>query len=294
MILTSFSFLFSFFSDLTQWLESEVEKGELVLALGTSLAGVYSDRVVVKAAERFWKGREEGGGWGKGPRVVESPSPKDKGGFLPTAPNYCASSSSSPAPSFSSSSTPKNQQHLGAVIINLQHTRLDPYTSLRIYGKLDEVFALLAEELSLPTIPTTFQHTLTDSLPSSPFVYEVPYDEEGLLSETKKTTWDLREGKAVKMVAGPGKGFVGRIFSVPSPSSLSSSSSCSSSSSSSSSLSPDGACPIFCVEIPCTQNECLKCSPKKYILGYWWVNEAVKGAVPRLPFVSVEGEGKEE
>ena len=238
-----------------------------MLALGTSLAGVYSDRVVVKAAERFWKGREEGGGWGEGPRVVESPSPKDKGGFLPTAPNYCPSSSSS-TPSISSSSLPKAQQHLGAVIINLQHTRLDPYTSLRIYGKLDEVFALLTEELSLPAIPSSFSHTLSpSSSSSSPFVFEVPYDEEGFLSESKKTIWDLRQGKEVKLTAGPGEGFVGRIFSVPSPS--------------------DGACPIFCVELPCTQNECLRCVPKKYILGYWWVNEAVKGAVPRLPFVSV-------
>eukprot|EP00808_Paulinella_micropora_P012696 g18620.t1 len=118
------------------------------------------------------------------------------------------------------------QRALGAVIIGLQRTQHDHSAALRIFGKIDDVMALLATELGLPVpdqdigyVPTVAPGCLV-----KPDVFLVPYSNQGKLLKTSgkeekvaadednkqmHTTWDLTKGAQVKVTQGPGKGFTG-------------------------------------------------------------------------------------
>lgn len=65
----------------------------------------------------------------------------------------------------------KKRKGLGTVMINLQRTHLDASCSLRIWGKADQVFSMLAKEMAIPTeripLPLPCVRTLC------------PYDETG-------------------------------------------------------------------------------------------------------------------
>lgn len=103
---------------------------------------------------------------------------------------------------------------LGSIIVGLQRTPLDHICSLRLYGTIDEVVALLAEELKI-TIPP--YKTFVPDIPSKALVkkdvYKVPYNKKGKLSTNPNEwiVWDLSRGAKVKCVSGPGKGFSGQM-----------------------------------------------------------------------------------
>jgi len=102
----------------------------------------------------------------------------------------------------------------GAVIVGLQRTPLDEICSVRIYGTIDEVVALLAEELKI-AIPA--YKTFVPDIPSSAIVkkdvYRVPYNRAGNLEKDRKKwiLWNLSRNAKVKCVSGPGKGFSGEM-----------------------------------------------------------------------------------
>merc|ERR1740130_761080 len=77
-------------------------EADLAIAVGTSLCGMNSDRVVTSAANRAAKGL---------------------------------------------------QGQFGSVVIGLQRTVLDETSTLRIFARCDDVFAMLAQELAVDVLP---------------------------------------------------------------------------------------------------------------------------------------------
>jgi len=80
---------------------------------------------------------------------------------------------------------------LGTVIVNLQQTKQDGISSLRIFSQTDAVFSSLLDKLSL-------------SLPSTPKYNEenravVPYNKYGRRSTTTKMVLDLSEGQPIRL-----------------------------------------------------------------------------------------------
>src|SRR3990167_9107078 len=78
---------------------------------------------------------------------------------------------------------------LGTVIINLQQTRLNDYSAIRIWAKLDDVFASILKKLNLnlnkrdPKISAALKDQ-----------FIVPYDSNGNLDLSRRMIWDLRVG----------------------------------------------------------------------------------------------------
>jgi hypothetical protein len=104
---------------------------DLVLAVGTSLCGMNADRIVSSAAERAAVRR---------------------------AAEASLKAEHKRKPSFSSKYTSKaSEQHdavgetLGSVIVSIQKTVHDKFSSLRIFGLIDDVMSILTEELGIDT-----------------------------------------------------------------------------------------------------------------------------------------------
>ena len=82
---------------------------------------------------------------------------------------------------------------LGMVLINLQQTALDGESTLRLFGKTDDVLGSLLAELGVAA-PL-----------ERPFVFTgsrrvvVPYDEDGNRSSTVRMWWDLSVGAKIKL-----------------------------------------------------------------------------------------------
>lgn len=102
----------------------------------------------------------------------------------------------------------------GAVIVGLQQTQYDSISSIRIYGKIDEVVSLLTREMGLQIAPfKRFQPDIPPEAIVGHEVYKVPYDSDGKLTKNpdEMIVWDLRFGQKIKVVYGAGKGFKGTI-----------------------------------------------------------------------------------
>jgi len=101
------------------------------------------------------------------------------------------------------------------VLVNLQQTQYDELASLRIFAKLDDVLTLLAVELGIAGKVKPMDHTYKPDCPEGSVVQEdvvlVPFDGEGRPS-SKRTTWDLRVGKLLRITGGPYEGCVGQII----------------------------------------------------------------------------------
>jgi NAD-dependent SIR2 family protein deacetylase len=96
---------------------------------------------------------------------------------------------------------------LGLVIINLQCTPYDHLSTLRIYGSLDQVLQLLAEEL-LPDSAVAPMNTLCLHQPLQENVlqedvFRIPFDSNGFFSEDEYQILDLRVGSWIQLTAGP-------------------------------------------------------------------------------------------
>jgi hypothetical protein len=145
--------------DLCEWRDKWTTETDLVLVLGTSLAGMSTDN------------------------MVHTVSKKAASGVA-----------------------------IGSVIISIQCTPHDKESSLRIFCKLDEVFELLAKEMSLKVAP------LDAPLPSEPKeVFMVPYDRAGKLLKdikdtSKYTKLDLSKGARVMQTQGHFRGALGTVI----------------------------------------------------------------------------------
>jgi NAD-dependent SIR2 family protein deacetylase len=96
---------------------------------------------------------------------------------------------------------------LGLVIINLQCTPYDELSTLRIYGCLDRVLELLAEELLLDLavapMNTICPHQPLQENVLEEDVFRIPFDSHGFFSEEESQVLDLRVGSWIQLTAGP-------------------------------------------------------------------------------------------
>lgn len=169
----------------------------------------------------------------------------------------------------------------GAVIISLQQTYYDDVCALRIFGKLDKILGMLAEHMKLDVLPAGKIYVPDYPLSASPthHVFRVPYNAvTGERSvDDSSFLWDLNVGKKIKIVYGPGDGFVGTMMGVDERGN-------------------------YIVEFPrlvAHKDEWLiersldeypdrdPRAPEEYVMGPWWVESAVKGLCDRLPFISM-------
>jgi NAD-dependent SIR2 family protein deacetylase len=144
---------------------------------------------------------------------------------------------------------------LGTVIINLQQTPLDDKCVIRVWAKLDDAFRLLAEKLEIDADPVPFSWRKKIGKKN---VFIVPYDAEGRKSDTCKMEWDLRPGAEVRV---PIEGAMN--FGVTGK------------------MGPTSRDDAYYVDL----NE--KIFPVRRLLGMWWVDAALRGAVPQLPVVNI-------
>merc|ERR1712146_492318 len=159
----------------------------------------------------------------------------------------------------------------GLVIINLQETPYDEFSSLRIYATIDAVMEMLAEALGISDMVKSMEHVHKPSLAPQSQIQEdlflVPFDAHGNPSE-EKTIWDLREGSRVRLTGGPYAGDVGKIMGKNDDGHYRI-------------RFEDSLHPIFKV----------KYRPFSLWLGNWWLEEASRGYAispgGKLPFVNV-------
>jgi len=116
--------------DLVHRLRETTEECDLVIAMGTSLSGVSADQIVRRVATRSHKCRAQA----EQPPQSGEPS-KGNGGKDGDGVVVDPDGASVQPPS------------LGAVIINVQQTRLDGLASLRVFAKVDDVMKMLQTEL---------------------------------------------------------------------------------------------------------------------------------------------------
>ena len=126
-------------ADLVERLRETTRTTDLVIAMGTSLSGVMADSLVSSVGHRAAEEREAHPA--KDRRL--KPVGKDRAG---------GPDSISMPPS------------AGVVIINVQQTRLDQLSTLRIFAKLDDVLKLLSKELELsPAAPWPMKTSAQDT-----------------------------------------------------------------------------------------------------------------------------------
>jgi len=171
---------------------------------------------------------------------------------------------------------------MGLVMVNLQQTQYDGLSQLRIFGKLDQVMTMLAEELGISDKVKPTGHVYTPQCAEGSVVKEdvflVPFDENGCPSEAK-TTWDLRVGQFAKITGGPYEGNVGQIVE----------------------KSNAGHYRILCKGFPIAGNAFADSNLPSHFaikrdfslwLGNWWSEEATKGfgIMPggKIPVVTVD------
>mmetsp|Transcript_32200 Transcript_32200/g.62982 ORF Transcript_32200/g.62982 Transcript_32200/m.62982 type:complete len:589 (+) Transcript_32200:70-1836(+) len=160
---------------------------------------------------------------------------------------------------------------LGSVIISLQQTQLDESSSLRIFAKIDDVMALLQEEMNLQLRPPKLYklEVPQKNRTKVPDVFKLPYDDKGHLlpasdrdKEHKFLSLDLSEDSYVVLVSGPHQGDFGEVTGKNS----------------------EGHFKIrFHHSIKSGSQ--FK-APFVRILGLWWLDAAIKGDIPYLPIIN--------
>jgi len=174
-------------------LNAAVERSDLVLALGTSLSGVSADRIVstvgIKAVNQQEAGTTPITSGVKHLSVAQS---SDTGAPVEVDAEKVAG-------------TWQGGDVLGAVIVNVQQTRLDKIASLRIFAKLDDVMTALAMELALDVRPMV--HEATSALEGTHGRLSVwdglPYNPEtGERDHAKTTRLDLSAGRGIRLSDG--------------------------------------------------------------------------------------------
>jgi len=168
-------------------------------------------------------------------------------------------------------------QHAGSVVIGLQRTVLDEGATLRIFGRCDDVFAALAEEMSLD-VPGAwpegefFVPACLQGLAEEQYRFEVPYNAAGhRCADGATTTLDLTDDAEVAIPSGMHAGATGVVDGFDREGNL--------------------RC-RFMLKAPKGKLR----APVQMLLGRWWIQAAVDGTVPLLPVVSkpAAGEGGSE
>lgn len=168
----------------------------------------------------------------------------------------------------------KGSSCLGACIVGLQQTQYDGVSSVRIYGKIDQVMELLAKAMKLDVqkpnpgtcyVPTIAKKNIVAFDNDSKCILKVPYDKNGKLTQNpaKFTEWDLSKGARVKVTIGPGKGYVGTVVQRNAEGHIN-------------------------IRLPC-QREGSEDQGKTwvlYTLGLWWLETATKGTANLLPVIN--------
>jgi len=99
-------------------------------------------------------------------------------------------------------------QRAGLVIVNLQRTQYDELSNLRIFAKLDTVFAMLAEELGVEPA-AEYSPTIAAGSAVGEDQFLVPFDRRG--RRGGGSTLDLRKGQRLRLTQGPYAGDVGTV-----------------------------------------------------------------------------------
>eukprot|EP01012_Entosiphon_sulcatum_P007782 TRINITY_DN14066_c0_g1_i1.p1 TRINITY_DN14066_c0_g1~~TRINITY_DN14066_c0_g1_i1.p1 ORF type:complete len:536 (-),score=59.75 TRINITY_DN14066_c0_g1_i1:4-1584(-) len=139
-------------------------------------------------------------------------------------------------------------QALGTIIINLQRTRLDDISAVRIWAKLDDTFQRVAEVLGVivKTVPPAFV---------GGDVFTIPYDHEGKRSDEVRTVLDLRRGQKIRIPI-PQASTYNKVAEV--------------------------------VGKDHQGHFLLKFKERQRRLGRWWIECALSSAVEQLPVVNIE------
>eukprot|EP00442_Polarella_glacialis_P048205 CAMPEP_0115052976 /NCGR_PEP_ID=MMETSP0227-20121206/3243_1 /TAXON_ID=89957 /ORGANISM="Polarella glacialis, Strain CCMP 1383" /LENGTH=360 /DNA_ID=CAMNT_0002437211 /DNA_START=169 /DNA_END=1251 /DNA_ORIENTATION=+ len=160
----------------------------------------------------------------------------------------------------------------GSVIISLQRTVLDEEASLRIFGRCDDVFELLAQELELvvTTLLPAGEYFVPRALqgrPEQDFVFhELPYDLAGQhCNDGQVIDWDLRDDTELVIPRGVHAGAKGVIDG------------------------RDREGNLRCRFVLKPKVGKLR-APVMLLLGRWWIQAAVDGKVCTLPVVNVPAE----
>uniref|UniRef100_A0A7S4KEK3 Deacetylase sirtuin-type domain-containing protein n=1 Tax=Prymnesium polylepis TaxID=72548 RepID=A0A7S4KEK3_9EUKA len=147
----------------------------------------------------------------------------------------------------------------GTVLINLQRTVMDEHCQLRIFAPIDEVMALLAEELGVPVAPP--QHAATPPPPTpcagETDIFKVPCDADGRRSTSHTSVLDLRVGARLRIIGQPDWDVerCGTVATVTGKDSLGN----------------------YILQLPSGGDR------RTRTLGAWWVREAQLGRVPLMP-----------
>eukprot|EP00929_Paragymnodinium_shiwhaense_P056203 TRINITY_DN2812_c0_g1_i1.p1 TRINITY_DN2812_c0_g1~~TRINITY_DN2812_c0_g1_i1.p1 ORF type:complete len:596 (+),score=118.83 TRINITY_DN2812_c0_g1_i1:99-1790(+) len=154
----------------------------------------------------------------------------------------------------------KSKKALGTVIVALQQTQYDEVSSLRIFAPIDEVMALLVQELALEVSPAPAP---AGSLKQTHVFEDLPYGADGKLDRSKRTKLDLSQGKRVRLVNqqdwdAKKVGTEGVVMETQD------------------SLQEEGH---YAIRVGGGQVR---------VLGRWWLEAAASGSVPALPIVQAE------
>jgi hypothetical protein len=145
-------------SDLVARLRETCASSRLVIAMGTSLSGVAADQIVTRVANRAADAKREA--MRGSSRRLEA---IDEGCDAPTT------AAEPPAEAAAEAA-------LGAVIINVQQTRLDGLACLRIFAKIDDVCRMLAKELRVDVPTAAAALAVREGQVRTTDVWELPYD----------------------------------------------------------------------------------------------------------------------
>jgi NAD-dependent SIR2 family protein deacetylase len=150
---------------------------------------------------------------------------------------------------------------LGTVIVSLQQTQYDSIAALRIFATIDRVMEMLATELGLTVPPAPAQRPWAQA----PILKDLPYQVDGQRNESSRLTLDLRPGSKLRIVNQPlwDQEVYGNVCEViESPESRAS----------------EGHISLLFGKAG-SKGSIVR------VLGRWWLDAAIEGAVQCLPVV---------
>jgi hypothetical protein len=163
----------------------------------------------------------------------------------------------------------RREGYLGGVIISLQQTIYDDISCLRIFGKLDRVMGMLAEQLNLTQLcmPRSVSLVAGDHVVSED-VFRVKYDQTGHVlgegegeEEDRFSLLDLQAGARIRLVSGPYAGDEGEVLG----------------------RNREGHYRLqFMHRVGAAGTK----RPFERVMGKWWVEAAVAGSVPAIPITN--------
>jgi len=103
---------------------------------------------------------------------------------------------------------------LGAALVNLQRTEHDDKMSVRIWSDVDKAMLMLEEALGLEsykTLPTDLDWMHLETVELRDNVFVIPYDKNGMLSQSKRIELDMNVGAKIVIMQGRDTGTKGEV-----------------------------------------------------------------------------------